>query len=65
MNQTQETHMAGCKANGKGNEENCTCPKTDCVRHGTCCQCVNHHRAGEEGIHPLPFCVRQHGKAQA
>jgi hypothetical protein len=24
--------------------------------------CINHHRRGGEGIHPLPACVRQHGK---
>jgi len=30
--------MANC------NEENCTCPKKDCERHGKCCECINFHR---------------------
>lgn len=26
------------------NEANCTCKMVDCVRHGKCCECINHHR---------------------
>ncbi|MCL2295848.1 MAG: hypothetical protein FWC29_02050 [Methanomassiliicoccaceae archaeon] len=34
---------------------NCTCPKTDCPRHGNCCLCVPYHR-DEKGN--LPMCLR-------
>mgnify|MGYP007027370742 FL=1 len=23
---------------------NCTCKMVNCVRHGKCCECINHHR---------------------
>ena len=26
------------------NEANCTCKMVNCVRHGKCCECINHHR---------------------
>ena len=29
--------MANC------NEDNCTCLKKDCERHGKCCECINFH----------------------
>ena len=25
------------------NEANCTCKMVSCVRHGKCCECINHH----------------------
>lgn len=31
---------------------NCPCPKKDCVRHGECQKCVDHHAAKDE----MPFC---------
>ncbi len=40
--------MANC------NEQNCTCPKVECERHGKCCQCVNFHREKDN----LVFCFR-------
>ena len=43
--------MAGC------NEENCTCPKTECERHGKCCECINHHR--KIPLNPVVFCLRE------
>ena len=24
--------------------QNCTCKTVNCVRHGKCCECINHHR---------------------
>ena len=41
--------MAGC------NEEKCTCPHTECKRHGKCCECGNFHRERGE----LPNCFRK------
>lgn len=41
--------MSGC------NEKNCPCPKTDCERHGKCCECINHHRK-KNG---LVYCMKQ------
>ena len=26
------------------NKLECSCPETDCVRHGKCCECVAYHR---------------------
>lgn len=40
--------MANC------NEENCTCPKNTCERHGKCCECINFHRNLEGKV----FCMR-------
>lgn len=44
--------MAGC------NEQNCTCPKADCERHGKCCECINFHREKENLVH----CLREIAK---
>lgn len=41
--------MAGC------NEAKCTCPNTDCPRHGKCCECVNFHRDERQNF---PMCLR-------
>ena len=30
------------------NEANCTCKMVNCVRHGKCCECINHHRGQRE-----------------
>lgn len=38
----------------KENEKNCTCPGTDCPRHGVCCECVVYHR--EKGN--VPMCLK-------
>ena len=46
--------MPGC------NEENCTCPKTECERHGECAACIMHHRA----IGSIVFCLRPIAEAQ-
>ena len=46
--------MSGC------NEQNCICPKTDCERHGKCCECINHHRK-KNG---LVYCMKQIVKEQ-
>ena len=37
------------------NEANCTCPKTTCPRHGTCCECIMNHR----GNGSLVYCMRE------
>lgn len=36
------------------NEENCTCPKTTCPRHGKCCECIMAHREKDS----LVYCMR-------
>ena len=36
------------------NKLECTCPETDCVRHGKCCECVAHHR--KSGKKPQCYC---------
>ncbi len=41
----------------KCNEERCTCPKTECENHGTCCKCIEHHRAMP--LSPVVFCLRE------
>jgi len=35
------------------NVRNCPCPKTTCVNHGICCQCVKKHRETDS----LPYCI--------
>ncbi len=35
--------------------ENCPCKKTECPRHGKCCECVAFHR---EKKNKLPCCLR-------
>jgi len=42
------------------NKHECTCPKTDCPRHGKCCDCVAFHREGNVN---LPVCLRSMGKS--
>ena len=37
------------------NEANCTCTKTTCPRHGTCCECIMNHR----GNGSLVYCMRE------
>lgn len=37
----------GCKSN------ECSCPKTTCPNHGSCCQCVIKHKNTDS----LPFCL--------
>ena len=36
------------------NEQNCTCPKITCPRHGKCCECIMNHR----GNGSLVYCMR-------
>ncbi|WP_372714570.1 hypothetical protein [Ilyobacter sp.] len=36
------------------NKENCTCPNTECIRHGKCCECINNHM--ENGI--TVYCMK-------
>lgn len=35
------------------NVKECACPKTDCVNHSRCCQCVIKHKNTDS----LPFCL--------
>ena len=35
--------------------QNCNCPKTECLRHGNCNDCVEFHKAEGKKI---PFCLR-------
>jgi hypothetical protein len=38
----------------------CSCPKTDCPRHGLCCECIVAHkgRLTEPIIKRFPNCLR-------
>jgi hypothetical protein len=38
----------------------CTCPKTDCPRHGLCCLCITAHknRADDPIVKRFPHCLR-------
>lgn len=38
---------------GCNNVKECSCPKTTCINHGKCCQCVIKHRTTDS----LPFCL--------
>ncbi|WFD08731.1 hypothetical protein [Tepidibacter hydrothermalis] len=42
----------------KCNEENCTCPNTECERHGKCCQCINFHRELKSPVHCMKELVK-------
>ena len=42
------------------NEVECPCLKTTCPRHGKCCDCVMHHRAGPS----IVACLRPVAEAQ-
>ncbi|MCG6894099.1 MAG: hypothetical protein LJE65_10870 [Desulfobacteraceae bacterium] len=39
----------------------CSCPKTDCPRHGICCQCILAHkrRTDDPLAKRLPHCLRE------
>jgi len=39
------------------NEENCTCPKVNCQRHGKCCECINFH--SDKPL--IVYCMRRSG----
>ncbi len=41
-------------------DQRCSCPKTDCPRHGLCCECIVAHKARVEDPLPkrLPHCLR-------
>lgn len=38
----------------------CSCPKTDCPRHGQCCECILNHKNRENVklIVRFPHCLR-------
>jgi hypothetical protein len=38
----------------------CSCPKTDCPRHGLCCECIIEHknRLDDPIIKRFPHCLR-------
>jgi hypothetical protein len=40
-----------------GKNANCTCPYTDCARHGACCQCIAYHLPQKQ----LPQCYVKAG----
>ncbi|MBQ1468503.1 MAG: hypothetical protein IIZ27_08510 [Solobacterium sp.] len=40
------------------NNHPCTCPNTNCPRHGRCCDCVAHHR---DDVGNIPNCFRVAG----
>jgi hypothetical protein len=39
----------------------CSCPKTDCPRHGVCCECIldHKHRENVKMIVRFPHCLRE------
>jgi hypothetical protein len=39
----------------------CSCPKTDCPRHGICCECILNHKNREnvKKIVRFPHCLRE------
>jgi len=41
--------------------EFCSCPKTDCPRHGICCECILNHKNREnvKMIVRFPHCLRE------
>lgn len=49
-----------CPAQDRINEY-CSCPKTDCPRHGRCCECISDHRHREnvKMIVRFPHCLRE------
>ena len=54
-----ENETVNCPARTKINTY-CSCPKTDCQRHGLCCECVLTHknRVTEPIIKRFPHCLR-------
>jgi len=49
----------GCPVRDRINEY-CSCPKTDCPRHGLCCECIldHKHRENVKMIVRFPHCLR-------
>ncbi len=47
-------------------EAACSCPKTECVNHGLCCECIVAHkkRVDQPLLKRLPHCLRDMVKAQ-
>lgn len=41
--------------------DNCSCPKIDCIRHGNCEECAEHHLSTEKE----PFCKREEEREYA
>ena len=54
-----ENETVNCPNRIKNNTY-CSCPKTDCQRHGLCCECVLTHknRVTEPIIKRFPHCLR-------
>ena len=48
--------LKGCP-NKAFNAENCPCDVADCVRRGTCCECIEFHNKVREA----PACIAQLG----
>ncbi len=43
------------------NSEYCSCPKTDCERHGLCCECIVNHKNTIDVSYEkrFPHCLRK------
>lgn len=41
--------------------EYCSCPKTDCERHGLCCECIVNHKKKIDLAYEkrFPHCLRE------
>jgi hypothetical protein len=39
----------------------CSCPKTDCERHGLCCECITNHKNKVDSAYEkrFPHCLRE------
>ncbi len=55
-----ETSHVDCPVRVNINAE-CSCPKTDCPRHGLCCECIAAHknRVNDPMIKRFPHCLRE------
>ncbi len=51
--------IGNCPVQEKINEY-CSCPKTECERHGICCECIVEHKNREGVAFPIkfPHCLR-------
>jgi len=50
----------GCPVREQINQY-CSCPKTECPRHGLCCECILDHKNREDVkmIVRFPHCLRE------
>lgn len=56
---TEKKIVDNCPAREKINTY-CSCPKTDCERHGICCECIVAHKERKDAAFHIkfPHCLR-------